>query len=116
MKDEIIETNGPINQDSKNLAVLIWVGTIFLGFIPGLLGYLFKNDDAFISAHSKEALNWSITAGIAYVVASILTVVFIGILLMPVIGICHFVFCILGVVAASKGESCMTPWAIRLIK
>ena len=77
MKDDIIETNGPINQDSKNLAVLIWVGTIFLGFIPGLLGYLFKNDDAFISAHSKEALNWSITAGIAYVIASILTVVFI---------------------------------------
>jgi uncharacterized Tic20 family protein len=116
VKDEITKVGLPVTQDSKNIALLIWVGTIFSSFIPGLIGYLIKSDDTFITEHSKEALNWAITAGIAYVIASILTVVFIGILLMPVIGICHFVFCILGVAAASKGESYMTPWAIRLIK
>lgn len=116
MKDEITKAGLPVTQDSKNIALLIWLGTILFSFIPGLIGYLFKSDDAFITEHSKEALNWAITAAIAYAVASILTVVLIGVLLLPVIGICHLVFCILGVVAASKGESYLAPVAIRLVK
>lgn len=116
MKDEITKVGLPVTQDSKNIALLIWVGTIPFGFIPGLIGYLFKSDDAFIVQHSKEALNWAITLFIAYTLASILTVIFIGVLMLPVIGICHLIFCILGAVAASKGDLYLAPVAIRLIK
>ena len=116
MKDEITKVGLPMTQDSKNIALLIWVGTIPFGFIPGLIGYLFKNDDAFITAHSKEALNWAITLFIAYTIASFLTIIFIGVLMLPLIGICHLVFCILGAVAASKGDLYLAPVAIRLIK
>ncbi|HUL81601.1 MAG TPA: DUF4870 domain-containing protein, partial [Gammaproteobacteria bacterium] len=47
--------------ESRNIAVLVWVGTIFFGFIPSLIVYLIKKDDAYVLDQSKEALNWSIT-------------------------------------------------------
>lgn len=103
-------------QDDKNLAILTWIGTLFFSFIPGLIIYLVKKDSAYIQDQSKEALNWSITTIFAYIVALILSVVVIGLLLIPVIGICHLVFCIMGAVATSKGNGFRVPFAIRLIK
>jgi uncharacterized protein len=105
-----------LDQDAKNLALLIWVGTIFFGFIPGLIMYLVKKDEPFISSHAKEALNWSITATIGYFLCFILTFILIGALMFPILGICHLVFCILGAIKASNGESYLCPFAIRLIK
>lgn len=103
-------------QDDKNVAILTWIATLFFSFIPGLIIYLVKKDSAYIQDQSKEALNWSITAIFAYIVALILSVVVIGLLLIPVIGICHLVFCIMGAVATSKGNGFRVPFAIRLIK
>jgi uncharacterized Tic20 family protein len=105
-----------VAQDSRNTAVLIWIGTIFLGFIPGLIVFLVKKDDAYVFDQAKEALNWSITALIGYVAGAILTFVLIGALAMLAVGICHLVFCIMGAIAASKGESFRVPFALRLIK
>jgi len=105
-----------VSQDSKNLALLLWLGTIFFGFIPGLVMYLVKKDDAYILDQSKEALNWSITALIGYVAGMILAVIIIGVFVMAAVGICHLVFCILGVIAASSGKPFRVPYALRLIK
>lgn len=114
---EIVENKDvKVNQDSKNMALLAWIGTIFFGFIPGLVFYLVKKDDTFICSHAKEALNWAITVILAYIVALILSVVVIGALLMPIIGLCHLIFCIMGAIKASNGEAFKTPIAIRLIK
>lgn len=104
------------NQDSKNMALLIWILTIFFGFIPGLIMYLVKKDDAYIQSQSKEALNWSITMFLLSILASILAVVAIGGFLYPVIGLCHIIFCIMGAMATSKGEYFSVPFAVRLIK
>ena len=84
MGNEISEV---VAQDSKNIAILIWIGSIFFGFIPGLIIYLFKKDDPYIQDQAKEALNWSITASIGYLAGYILTFVLIGILVFPVVGI-----------------------------
>ncbi|MFW0778568.1 MAG: DUF4870 domain-containing protein [Rickettsiales bacterium] len=104
------------SQDSKNLSLLVWIGTIFFGFIPGLIAYLLKKDDSYLLDQSKEALNWSITAGIAYFAAIMLTVIAIGALLLPLVGICHLIFCVMGAMAASKGEAFRVPFALRLVK
>jgi hypothetical protein len=104
------------NQDSKNMALLIWILTIFFGFIPGLIMYLVKKDDAYIQSQSKEALNWSITMFLLSILASILAVVAIGGFLYPVIGLCHIIFCIMGAMATSKGDNFSVPFAVRLIK
>jgi len=110
------DTSGVVTQDSKNIALLIWIGTIFFGFIPGLIFYLTKKDDPYILEQAKEALNWSITAIIGYLAGTILTFILIGILVLVGVGICHLVFCIMGAVGASNGKNFRVPFAIRLIK
>lgn len=104
------------SQDSKNMAMLNWIGTLLFGFIPCLIFYLIKKDDAYVQDQSKEALNWSITAIIGYFVGGILSIIIIGIFLLLAVGICHLVFTIMGAVAASSGKPFRVPFAIRLLK
>lgn len=109
-------TDSTISQDSKNLSLLIWIGTIFLGFIPAFIAYVMKKDDEFVTTHAKEALNWFITAVIGYVAGLILMVVLIGFLVMIAVGIAHVVICVLGALASSRGEPYQAPFALRLVK
>lgn len=110
------ESTTSVSQDSKNLALLLWLGTIFFGFIPSLILYLVKKDDAYLLDQSREALNWSITAIIGVVAGAILAIILIGILVIWVVAICNLVFCILGVIATSSGKPFRVPFALRLIK
>ena len=110
------DTLGEVAQDSKNLSMLIWIGTLFFGFIPGLIAYLIKKDDAYVQDQSKEALNWSITAIIGGFVGTLLLIILIGVIILWVVGICHLIFCIMGAVGASNGKAYRVPFAIRLIK
>jgi uncharacterized Tic20 family protein len=103
-------------QDSKNIALLVWIGTIFFSFVPGLIIYLIKNDDAYALDQAKEALNWSITALIGYFAATILMIVLIGVLVLWAVGLCNLIFCVMGAIATSKGETFRVPFALRLIK
>lgn len=103
-------------QDDKNIALITWILTLFFGFIPSLVIYLVKKDSAYTQDQAKEALNWSITAIFGYIIAFILTFILIGLLLLPIIGLCHLIFCIMGAVATSKGNKFRVPFAIRLIK
>jgi uncharacterized Tic20 family protein len=103
-------------QESRNLAALTWIGTIFFAFIPPLIVYLIKKDDPYIQDQSKEALNWCITALLAHAAGIILKFIIIGIFVLAAVGICHIVFCIMGAVASSNGKPFRAPFAIRLIK
>jgi uncharacterized Tic20 family protein len=111
-----IENSDAIPQDKKNIATLTWIGTIFLGFIPSLIVYLTQKDNAYVEDQAKEALNWSITAGIGYIAGMVLMVALVGFLVLPVVGICHLVFCIMGAMNASNGKPFRVPFAIRLLK
>lgn len=102
--------------DSKNMALLVWVLTIFAGFIPGLIFFLVKKDDPYVYDQAKEALNWAITAMIGYFVSWILIFAIIGILLFPAMVILNLVFCIMGAIACSNGKPFRCPFALRLIK
>ena len=105
-----------VSQDSKNIGLLMWLGTIFFSFIPALVIYLLKTNDEYLADQSKEALNWSITVFIGTVVGWVLCIILIGFLVLAVIGILNLVFCILGVIATSNGKIFRVPFAIRLIK
>ena len=111
-----MESAAAVTQESKNIAILTWIGTIFLAFIPGLIIYLVKKDDPYVLDQSKEALNWSITVLIGYLAGFILTFILIGALLVVAVWICNLVFCIMGAVAVSNGKPFRVPWALRLIK
>lgn len=88
-----------------------------IGFLPSLIIWLvFKDRGAFTNTEAKEALNFQITAAIAYVIANILTVVVIGAILLPIIFILSLVFSIIGFTKAKDGNHYRYPFALRLIK
>ncbi|MGZ8256843.1 MAG: DUF4870 domain-containing protein [Gallionella sp.] len=109
-------TTTEVTQDQKNMGLLIWILTLFFGFIPGLIFFLIKKDDAYIYDQAKEALNWSITVLIGYIAGLILSLILIGVLVLIAVGIAHLVFCILGAIATSSGKPFRVPFALRLIK
>jgi uncharacterized protein len=110
------ESKSTISSDSKNFALMAHLGGIVLGFVAPLIVYLVKTEDKFAKEEAKEALNFQITVAIAMLVASILSVVLIGILLFPIILVGNLVFCILGAVSVSDGKSYRYPVTLRLIK
>lgn len=118
--EEPFSSQAPIpsspSQDSKNIALLMWLGTIFFSFVPALVIYLIKTDDAYLADQSKEALNWSITVFIGTVIGWILCLIIIGFLVLGALWIVNLVFCIMGVLATANGQYFRTPFAIRLIK
>lgn len=108
------------DQDEKNIAVLIWITTIFFGFISGLIVYLIKQDVAYLKDQAKEALNLSITIFLsslacAFMTMLIFTLSIAGMLFLLIVTY-NLVACILGAVACSSGKAFRVPFALRLIK
>ncbi len=102
--------------DDKNIAVLTHIGGIFFGFIPGLIVWLLKKDDnAYLGAQAREALNFQITMIIAYMAAGVLSFLLIGFLLFPLLWVANLVLCIIAATKVSKGEDYQYPFALRLI-
>ena len=88
-----------------------------LGFLPSLIIWLvFKDRGAFTNTEAKEALNFQITILIAYVVGSILSVVFIGFFITLAAWVLAIIFSILGFLKAKDGIGYRYPFAIHLIK
>lgn len=105
------------SKDDCNIAMLAHLLGIFTGFVGALIIWLLKKDDsAFINEEAREALNFQITMTIAYLVASMLMVILIGMLLLPILYVANIIFCILGAVATSKGQSYRYPFAVRLVQ
>ena len=106
-----------VSQDSKNLGLLCHLLGFLTSFIGPLILWLVKKDqDAFVSHHGKEALNFQITVIIAGIVAGLSIMICIGVVLAPAVGLLDLIFSILACVAASKGEYYKYPFCLRLIK
>ncbi|MDR6171314.1 DUF4870 domain-containing protein [Curtobacterium sp. SORGH_AS_0776] len=81
------------------------------------MAYLVLRDrGGFIREHTRVALNFHITMAIAYVAAGLLTIVLIGAVLLPVIGILTIIFGIMAAVAANRGQFYRYPLSIEFIK
>lgn len=106
-----------VSKDAKNMALLCHILAIFTGFLgPLILWLIKKDDDKFIDYHGKEALNFQITVLIAWIVGWLLMFVVIGCIVLPAVGICDLIFCILAAIKSSKGEYYRYPVSIRFIK
>lgn len=102
--------------DEKLWATLIHVGGIFFSFVPALVGYLvLKDKGPFIRLHTATALNFQITMAIASVVGAILTIVFIGFIILAAISVLIIVFSIIAAVKANQGLAYQYPLAIKFV-
>ena len=111
--------SGSAPQEDRTIALLTHLSGIIAGFIVPLIIWLINKDKpekSWLTDSSVEALNFQITIAIAYVICIVLSVIIIGGLLMPIVWIINLIFCILGGVAANKGENYRYPFALRLIK
>lgn len=94
------------------LAIIFPFGNIFGPLIVWLAK---KGESPFVDDQGKESLNFQITFTICCIIASILTVIFIGIILLIALAIAFLVLVIIAAVKAYEGEEFRYPFTIRLI-
>jgi len=94
-----------------------------LGLLFGILGALIywlinkdKNEIPFVQDQAQEVLNFELNIFALMLISGLLTVVLIGFVLIPVIGLTGLVLSIIGAVKAYGGEKFRYPFIIRLIK
>ena len=83
---------------------------------PLIIWQVKKDSLPFAADQGKEALNFNITIAIAAIICGLLTLVLIGFLLLPLVGLAWLIFTIIGAMKANNGEAYRYPFAIRLIK
>ncbi len=111
---EIIEPSP--SKDECNLAMLSHLLGMFTGFVGALVLWLVKRDQGgFVAEQAKEALNFQITIAIAVLASIMLKILLIGFLLLPILLVVNFVFCLLAAISASRGNAYRYPLTLRLV-
>jgi uncharacterized protein len=108
-----------VSQDDKTMGMIAHLSGIVTGFIGPLVIWLInkdKTDKDWVITEAKEALNFQITVLIAMMISGALTVVLIGLLMIPAVAIAALVLAIMAGLKANSGESYRYPLTIRLIK
>ncbi len=116
---------GPANPASEySTAMWAHLSALLISFVACGLGFIGPlvimngqgKRSAFIRHHAVEALNFSLTVLIAYIVSAVLMIVIIGFFLLPVIAIGSSVLQIMASIAANRGEWYRYPVSIRFVK
>lgn len=107
----------PLTQaEDRQWASFAHLGGI-LGFLPALIIWLvFKDRGEFTNQQAKEALNFQLTIVIAYIVGTVLTVIFIGALITMAAWAVSLIFSIIAFTQAKEGVAYRYPVIIRMIK
>jgi uncharacterized Tic20 family protein len=103
------------SNDDKNIATITHLGGTVFSFIPALIVWFLKKDDAYIYDQAKEALNFQITVLIAQFIAGVLAIILIGFIFIGIIWLVNVVFCIIAAISTSKGEAYRYPFSLRLL-
>ena len=123
-----VEQNNSVSDDSRNMAVLMYILSICFWFIPSLVMFLTKKDDEFVLKNSVELLNYAITVTIFFFAYAMLSSILffipvigwiIAILLSIAamgVGLASLIFLILGALKVKEGEVYIFPIALRLLK
>lgn len=94
---------------SQFLGLLTGIGLL----VPVILWLIKKDESTVIDNNGKIVINWILSFLIYAVCAGILCVIVIGIPLLIALGICDFIFIILGSLKASSGELWKYPLSIQ---
>jgi len=93
--------------------------THILGFLSGFLGpliILLISKEKNVKKHAKVVLNWQFSFLIYVIISMILLLIFLGFLLIPILGLLNTIFSIIGAVKASEGKLWKYPLSIRFFK
>jgi uncharacterized Tic20 family protein len=106
-----------VNNDERLLAAGLYVLSILFPVLAPLVIWLIKKDESsFIDFHGREYFNFLISYTVYFIVAGISTILLIGFVLLPVLGLMLFVFTIIAAIKAYEGNEYRFPLIFRLIK
>ncbi|MBD3109803.1 DUF4870 domain-containing protein [Bacillus sp. AGMB 02131] len=104
------------SNDERLFAALIYVTSLFTTIIGPLIIWIIKKDQSsFVDYHGRQYFNFIISYFIYSVIAGILTLVFIGMIILPILGIAAFVFTIIAAVKAYEGSEYRIPFIFRIL-
>jgi uncharacterized Tic20 family protein len=83
---------------------------------PLIVWQMKKNEMPFVAEQAVEALNFQITVAIAFLISALLSVILIGFLLMPLIGLGALVLTIIAGIQANQGTHYEYPVNWRVVK
>lgn len=119
---------GLVSSDARNWAVAAHLSALVglvvgFSFIGPLVIYLVKrDDDPYVRQQSAEALNFNLSfllyAIVAGVITFVLTLILVGLLLIPVLiagGVAWLVLVIVAAMKANQGEAYRYPVTLRLV-
>lgn len=98
-----------IPQDEKTQALLVWILSLFIGFISPLIFYFIAKDKPHVFHHAAQCLTFSIVMAVLWIISFVLAFVVIGALLMPILGLIGLVIVIMGAIAANAGSRFEPP-------
>ncbi|MCT4647549.1 MAG: DUF4870 domain-containing protein [Carboxylicivirga sp.] len=112
----------PWGMDLNSFCMLMhlsqFAGVLFPGAgfaLPIIMWATNKDKNDLIDQHGKNILNWMISAMIYAFGGLILTFVVIGIPLLIALGICSFIFTIMGAIKANEGTVYQYPLTLNII-
>lgn len=117
MESPLVPLPPTASQDDKLLGIvmhaLCLVGFPILG--PLIIWLIKKNESAYLDQQGRELLNFQLTYLLYLFGAFLLTFVFIGVILIPVIAFATIILTIIGIVKASEGTIYRFPLTIRML-
>ncbi|CAD2072784.1 hypothetical protein GCM10007358_08110 [Phocicoccus schoeneichii] len=109
----------PVNHSrfDNQIVMISYLSTLVTTFIiPVILWVMKKDEDRETGEALADVLNFSISYTIYLFVSGILTVVLIGFITTPIIGLLMIIFSIIGAVKSYNGERYVAPLTIKFLK
>ena len=94
-----------LDSDSKLFALACHLSLFLgLGVIVPLVIFLVKKDDEFVLFHAKQALASQLGFYVAYFIAGLLSLILIGLLILPILGIAQLIFTVIAAIKTADEE------------
>lgn len=107
----------PVTESERILGILAHVLTLVAWFFAPLIIYLLKKDESeYVRDHARESMNFQLTIIVAYLLAGILTIVFIGFFFLLLIAVMQVILVIVATVKAADSQLYRYPYTIKFIK
>ena len=112
-----LSENKPWGMEQNTFCMLMHLSVLtYWWLLPIIMWVTNKDKNEFVNSNGKAIANFIISICIYWVIASVLSCVYIGFLIMPILGILSFVFPIIAGLKANKGETYKYPVTIQFIK
>ncbi|PWA08418.1 DUF4870 domain-containing protein [Pueribacillus theae] len=102
--------------DERFFSMLIYLLSLIFPILGPLVIWLLKrNESGFIDYHGKEYFNFLISYFVYSIICGLLAAIFVGSVLLSILGIMVVVFTIIAAIRSFQGERYRFPFIMRFI-